>query len=434
VDTGVDYSGSRGHTPDPSSGYASAYDSFDGHFRLTSQQSNRQIYGIIDGFYDDYILYGANGPDPAEPGRRSSGASFAAGIESQSITPSRLEVSYEAFRFDTDLTDQDSTRTLYTDREKRASVDALLNNNFGDFTLSTGGELSVAGLGDNSVFDRDYFSYDTGITGSWDTGGSVDLELGARILGYSIAGTVGRKMAYLSPEAKLTFRVSDHLQLYLQNRPSTSMPGLSGVYDQNPYLGTVSTLRPTIATVDARGGARMYRGSMRFAVWGGVREYPSYEYFRTESAPIGPFSEGFFEVGYDEARIIHGGGRASLQLPDGIEASLELNLRQARLTDNNTVIPYVAPVRSSLSFGYPFDRRNGLIEITGNVYGSRYVDLANDERVGAYVDLDAEVSYDLTDSFGLYAGIQNIGIGALEQWNRYPHPSFIGRGGLRVFW
>ncbi len=442
VDAEVDYGGSQGHTPEDDADLSSSYDSFDGRLGLTSQGTNLQIYGELDGFYDAYVLYGARsqGFDPAagplriEPNRNGAGAALSTGLQTSGIHSSYLEVSYGASRYETGTETADSTETLFVDREKRASVDALLNKTFGDFRLSTGGNFNVAGLDDNSVFDSDYFSYDAGLTGVWESGGAVDLELGARILGYTADSDVGGELQYISPVARLTFRVSNQLQLYARNTPSVSMPGLTGLYEENPYLGRISSFRPTIAAVDAEGGARIYRGSMQFAVWGGVREYPSYQYFQVENTAVAGFTRGFFDVGYDEARIIHAGGRASLQLPDGVQASLELKFRQARLTDNNIVIPYVSPATSNLSFAYPFAGRKGLLEVTGNIYGSRYVDLANDERVGAYVDFDAGASYDFTDSFGIYARIENMSVGALEEWKEYPQPSFVAQGGLRFFW
>lgn len=450
LDTEVDYSGSQGFMPEESWGFSSAYDTFEGRLGLTAHRSSFQLYGALDGFYNSYVLYGAAGPTDVpndsesagttfpQPNRYGAGASITAGIESQGILPSRLELTYGASRYETNFEGEDTTGTFGVERGNHAAVDADLNKGFGSFTLSLDGEGAIGGTDGNSVFEGDYMSYDAGLQGRWDNGGPVDIRLGARLLGYQASAQNGSgKLAYISPAGKLTFRASNELHLYVQNTPSTTISGLSGLYDTNPYLSSNLRIKPTVATIDAEGGARIYRGTMQFGVWGGVREYPIYRFFHA-SGWSGPaparYTRGFFRVGYEEARIIHGGGRASVQLPQGVEAALDLKLRQARLTDDSTVIPYVAPVSSSLSLAYPFAGDRGRLQVDGTIYSSRYVDLANNERVGAYVDFDAEASYDIVDAFGIYARLDNMSVGALEEWNRYPHPPFVAQGGIRVFW
>lgn len=433
----LDYNGLQGHQPfenKPRSGF----DRFDGSIGFTAERRKFQTRAELNGFYNTYTLYGAEGqaiPFVPQPERQGTGMKASVALESYAINPSFVKLTYGASRYETETLQQIGKDNVVGQPEKRLQLATGLNKRFNNVSLSFDGTATMGGVQGQALIGDDYLSYDTGTFLGWSGSQMFEFNLGARLLGYqgSKANGAGR-MTYVSPAGELIFRPSTQLQLYVQNTPFVRMHSVAGLFQQNPYLTHQTVVQPSIAVADVEGGLRMYRGVWQFSASTGVSEYPLYRYFENAAHPRGSYTQGFFRAAYDKARIIHAGGRAGIQLPNGFQAALDFTFRQGRLTDNNMVIPYFAPLTSSLSLSYPFASNRGLLQINGTFHSGQFVDSANEKRVDAFVDFNAEASYDIVEPFGVYVKVDNMRLGAAERWAHYPRPPLVAQGGIRLFW
>ena len=221
------------------------------------------------------------------------------------------------------------------------------------------------------------------------------------------------------------------VRLYAHNRPGTDANAIADVYRTNPYLAPQPELRPTLRPIDAEVGGSYFAGPVQLAARAGFQHMPQYLYFE-DASPAG--SRGVTTLRYGEANVMHLGGSVSVVLPGGLHAMAGLTYRNGRLPDEDTDIPYFAPVVGEATLSYSFAESRGLLQLTGHYENARPVDRPASREVGAYLDLDVEASYKITPLVGVVFRVENISGSDNARWENYPASPVMFGAGLRVSW
>lgn len=436
----LDYHGTNGHAPFEERALSDAVQATVG---IRTTRSQLAAGGSLDGFFESYRLYGAlrsassslfPEEHPEREGRHLGGTVW---LRTAGGTPVTARGRLRA------ATTHVETRHLYAGidipalDERRLAFDGSIALPVSTYELSLDASVAGAGLeGDGYTGSTYVANSGAGLHFTYD---EYTVSLGARILAFSDASgqlTPGQtKYVYLSPDVRLAWTPRPRLRLYVQNRPGTSTHALADLQSEHPYVVPHPVLRPTIRTVDAEAGATFSVGQVRARARAGGQHVPHLRFFERArtGTPLG-YPAGFSTVRYEEARVLHAGADVSVALPQGLHASTGLTVRRATLTEDDVLVPYVAPVSGHAAVSYSFLESRGLVQVQGRYEGSRYVDRSETDSVAPYVNVDVEASYNLNDTFGLVARVDNLVTAHTERWERYPEPPFTVSAGLRLLW
>lgn len=451
---GGDYRGSSGFEPfTDAPDVETPFDTFDGQIGLQSRRAGFSLNADVEGFYDTYTLYGAEvntqhplAPDLAlQPDRRSGHLQGTLGIETHGPVSLRLRGRASGTGYETTVFSETSNNDSLT-AERRIQADGALAVPVGTAQATFDAAFETAGRHPEGRFDNDVTAFDGGLGAELFGGSALRLSVGGRFLLASIAPdarpdlTERRSARFLVPSFSLNWTASPSATLFVRNAPGVETHPLADLFGENPYLFGDVTVQPSLRTTDAEGGVRVFTGPFQMIARGGYRYVAGYQYFEnTESASSLPstalfYDAGVFEPHYASARIVHAGAEVSLQRMQGIEVSLGATYRNGELVNDETSIPYFAPVIGRAVLSYAFANQRGLIQLTGRFESARYVDRTESAQVDPYFDVDLEASFDVTPSLGLVVELQNVTSGSLERWPQYPHPPLVLTSGLRVQW
>ncbi len=228
--------------------------------------------------------------------------------------------------------------------------------------------------------------------------------------------------------ASVGLRLNRNLTLFGEFAPGGEFIVASEFLDQNIYFNPQN--KPNIfvkKTVDLKGMLK-YEYSRYFEISGGFR-YKSYNnlpYF-PEMNPDGTFTLNPADAelyGLFLNMMFHKG-------PYGyFYASTDI---QEVKDEKNSIIPYFPSLISSLTYGYDF--AEGLNTEANLIYRSGiYTNIANTEKINAYINLEINLSYSISKNLKLIAGVCNILNRKNYIWSNYREIPLDLSAGISYIW
>jgi hypothetical protein len=450
VTADIHYDGSDGHTPFEFDTEArSSYDNLRGKVALHQYGDRGRLGASIDGFRSGYNLYGATGSVVIPPLLDMPG---------RDVADLRGSVLYRAtpggtFTFDGRASLRGSlleTSVCPDDNEVcEANLDAYARDQnaieFSGEFLAHGvtlrprfaAQMALSGWDTPAIVGTDMVSSQIDIGARVIDTPGLRLSAAARLMHFSTGTEADRpetSALYLSPDVRLDVYPGGGLQIYAENSPSIRHPYLADVLQENPYITHRPEMHPAITLIDARAGARLYRGPATIDFSAGYIDAPSFRFYEY-MAGTGGFSEGLFEVRHEHVRQIHAGGDVALLIGGSATAGLSLRWRQLSFADDDeATVPNIGPLTGRASLSVPFAGGRVLTEAGLRYESARYRDRIESRRVGDFFDLDARASFRLNHMMAAVVSIENISGGYLERWNRYPQAPYVVTGGLQITW
>lgn len=450
-----DYEGSDGHEPfEDQPDARPAFDAMDALVGLQYLGRGAALGVEVDGFLNNYLLYAAERSASAgmlgdgAPDREGRGGGVAGWIRTQATSSIDFDgrVRYGTTIYNTQAalaTASPAFKALFETEESTLDADADLRIPFAPGqSILADARFTGVGRGDDAV---------AGTVRMFDAGGGVQVGF---LRGFELKA-LGRFMTYasephrvvqgltegaaentfVSVELSANLYPAEGLRFYVKNEPHADHHTLASLYRQNPYLVDGPILRPTIYTIDARGGGHIVKGAFEAEIYAGFQQAPNFLYFtRSTDADSYGYGTDLLNAHYDEAEIILLGGDVSVNLPAGLNATVGLTVRDGRLTQDDTDIPYFGPLVGRGSLSYSFADGRGFLQATGRYESARFVDVPDARELGDFFDLDVEGSFDITPALGAVLRFQNLSAGYLERWERFEQSPFVLMGGLRVRW
>lgn len=439
VDLRFHYDGAEGHTPFDAQPNLNNQDNvLDGRLGLEFQGGTLTGGAAFNGFYEAFNLYGVEAPvaifrdNPNRTGWQAGGGAWLRNDPNQ-VFSFDAGLDYAATTYESDLFTGNNAPLVRN--ERRLTVRGQAGYRTGSNTLGATAAFSTASQ-DNAALGSDVVSLEAGLSWRWQQGRALEIEAGPQALYYDLARDAqgaARSGTYLSPRLRLALHPADGFTAYLQNRPGIDRNSLATLFRENPYLVSEPQVQPTVRTVDAEGGVQVFAGPFQLKAYVGYLYAPNFQFHEHGANVTNGFSEGYTHASYARARVLRVGGAAGLMLGN-VHALVGATFRDGQLTETDDPIPYLSPVEGHLALSLAFAGRRGLWQTTGTLASPRYRDRAETEagKVGAFVDIDTEVSYNITPTLGLLARLANITVGDRERWDRYAISPFVAMGGLRM--
>jgi len=439
----ADYSGSDGHTPfDEDPDITASFDALEAMVGVNVASQPVRFAFEIDGFLNQYLLYAA-APSPGAshlsdepPMRDGRGGGIAGRLRTRAQVPVDfgLQVRYGVTQYETEaLADESAVNDVFLREEQalEASADLEAPLQGGQFTV---GDLSYTFLNpENPPSTTSLHMFNGGAGVRLAFGDIFQVTALARVMTYLVEDSSAR--AFVAPDISLDFYPTAGIRLYAQNRPRAEHHTSATLLRETPYLADGFLVRPSITTIDARGGGRFIVGVFEGDLNGGYQRAPMFRFFERASADEAQgFSQGFIAIRYEEAEIYYVGGEAAVILPAGLSISAGLTFRQGTLADTDEDIPYFGPILAQGGVGYAFAGGRGFIKASMTYESARKVARGNAREIGDFFDLDVEAAYDLTPNIGVVARAENLSAGFLERWEHYEQSPFVIGTGLRVRW
>ncbi|MEM9665907.1 MAG: TonB-dependent receptor [Bacteroidota bacterium] len=437
------YQGTDGHTPfGDTTASASAFDTVEGLLGVQVQQPAWSGGVEASGFYDQYALYGAvigNTPLTVEPtpdrtSRELGGQAWIRTAPDQAVD-AELRVRYADTYVETEAFSRPDTRFERTERHLSALLTAATELPVGIGEVDVRGGL--ASLDPDEAFTRSLDYLDAGALLRFPYQ-MVDAVLGVRYLSYgadaTLTGTEDVRRGYVAPTVRVSFYPADGLEVYARQQPFVEPNTLSALYRLAPYLVDEPVQRPTVHLINAEGGVQWFYGALQVAGAAGYQQSPNYRVF--EHLPVtrtNGYREGVTRTSYAEARILRVQGRAAVVTRTGVEVSLTATAQRGRLTEDDTVIPYLAPLEGEVRLAFAPPEARFRAQAVGTLASARWRDRAENERVDPFVALDVEGLYRVTDVVSLLLRIESVGNEA-ARWSGYPRAPTVAQGGLRLNW
>ncbi len=436
----ADYHGTEGFSPFSGADVNTSADDLAGRAQFESRHNNVTVLANVHGTADQYTLYGlpvvVQDTAAAAPDRMGTSIGTGAQLRSHGSVEATVQLSYDLVQYETqrDPTDASATSTF---SEGRLGLD-------GGLTVPVAGtEAHLDLTGSRSTLGGDEpsssaYSVDGGAALHLLDSGQLSVQAGGRFLGFetpadpSASTSPSATASFIVPQFRIKAPLSPTFTAYAKNTPALKGGSLSTLYAENPYAEHAPSLRPTLLTTDAEAGVRLSTGALRLRTTAGYRYAPSYRHF---VSPTGPGTDDApFQVGYESARIVHGGAELALQGLTGVEASLGLSVRDGVLVGDDDSIPYFSPVVADAMFSVSFADQRGLLQTTGTIESPRPVDPEASDEVRTYVSFDMRGSYEITPLLDIVARIQNLGLRAPKRWAQYPQPPASIMAGFRMHW
>ncbi len=446
--TKLDYRGSDGYTPFEQTlpNRKNPFDALEASASLQTKSSFAVTGATVDGFFENYSLYGLRSPVRSlfvpVPDREGRGGAASVWMRTQNNTAFNLDAKlrYGSTRYQTDVfADLRNEDPNFTRVENRLDFTGNLSFPLSSGSLELDTKANTTGLDTGSLLGTTIRSFSVGGGYRFLYGNVYRVRLGLRALGFEAKGQTQagatRRAFYLSPDLRLDLYPKKGLNLYIQNHPSLVARSLGDLYRENPYLLDEPRMQPTLHTINAETGVRYFIGNFLIAGRAGFEEAPNYQYFESvDGRSLGTYAEGLTAVRYGKARIYRIGGESAFALTTRLHASVSLEARKGSLTELSADIPYFAPLTGTATLSYIFANDKGLIQ-TSTVYESRRYsshEQTENTRVGAYLNLDIEASYQVSPWIGIVGRAENLIGGHLTRWANYPEIPASVMGGLRV--
>ena len=443
----LDYRGSDGSTPfTRTPDIKNPFDALEFDAGVKTTFSDFEGGVGLDGFFENYTLFGTErtlktglAPHPDREGR-SAGARL--WVKTRPSSPYQLAMTlhYGATRFRTDVfTSTSNNDVLFRRLEHRLDLSTRVAIPFQDKRWSMDAALSTSGLDTGGLLGRTVQVFDAGSHLAFGLHEIYQIKLGARIFGFNAIGQTpsggDRRAGYLSPEIRVDAYPRQGLNLYAQNSPGAEPYSLGDLYKANPYLVDEPLIQPTLRTVDAEVGGRIFKGPVQLAGFAGYRFMPNYRFFEQTTGRLSRlYTRGLTDVSYARARVYRGGVDLSVVLSEGFHTTLGLTYQDGRLTKLDTGIPYFPSLLGRAMLSYAFAGHDGLIQLNGHLESPRYRDRARVVRVPTYADVDAMISYYFTPWVGVSVRAENLISGSTERWDHYPESPALFQGTLRIRW
>lgn len=448
-----DYEGSAGFAPfDAQPDVESPFDTFTGQIGLQSRRDRLSFNADLEGFYDTYTLYGAriNDQNPIrrsvapQPDRAAGHVRARAALQTHGTTSFGVSAQISGTEYETTVLQGTPTNDRLL-AERRMTIGGHLEVPIGQAAGRLDATVTTAGLGADPGFENDITAVDGGVRATLVTAPSLRVHLGGRLLSASVSPAANpafpdrNSARFLVPAFNVDWTATAAATLFLKNEPAVTTSPLADLFQENPYLFGQTAVQPSLRTTDAEGGVRLFTGPLQVVARAGYRYTVSHQYV-THTAEVAPppdrplYDRGTFATQYGSARVIHAGVDLSLQRMRGFEITAGASYRNGRLVGRDVAIPYFAPITAYGVASFAFAAQRGLVQLTGRVEGSRYIDTSESTQIDPYVDVDVDASFDVTSSLAVIARLHNLLGGTFERWDRYPQPPFVVTTGLRVQW
>ena len=434
------YTGTNGFSPFSGSDVETPSDAADAQVRFESRHDGLTVAATVHGASDQYTLYGLPAvtlnPAASAPDRMGVSGGLGLQFHTHGSVESNAQLSYDVARYETQLDPTDAASTAAFSQ--------------GRFKFNGTATFSVAGTDAHLdlLGSRSSFGGDVPFSSGYNVAGGAALQLldsdrlavraGGRFLSFETpvdptnASAPLASASFITPLVRIEAPLTSGLTAYARNTPRLRGGSLSTLYAENPYAAHAPSVRPTLFTTDAETGLRLTAGAIRLRANAGYRYAPSYQYFSTPTGAAA--ANASFPVGYDSARILHGGAELALQGLSGIEAVAGISVRDGVLIGDDDAIPYFSPVAADAMLSVSFADQRGLLQTTGTVESPRPVDRAASAEVRTYVSFDVEGSYEITPLLDVVVRFQNLAPRAPKRWARYPRPPASMMGGFRMHW
>lgn len=438
------YHGRTGFEAWPDTGGDAAYESGDFGARAAVPLGEVELGASMEGVISQYTLYGVvpidrnfDVPFPERDVRggavgaslsRRRGSIHAEAAGSLGASSIRTDTAGPDGDLDTGAEREDRTRSL------RGSLETV-GNDLGIWLKADWSQTSPV-RDDIPSADADRYSAGGGVRLKLGTAGR--LSVGARVLGGGRDALTDsedeRRFSYLSPDLRLDAAIGSNVRLLLSQTPGTSSARLVDLYSEQPFVVDAPIVEPEIWPVDSRGRLVATLGRVEVTLSGGYRWSPNRRVFSHDPTNVFDFVRGISDVRYETARETEGAVDITAYFGASIQTGIGATIRDGRLTDLETDIPYFAPwTARSLVSAALLDGR-GLVQVTMRVEGPRERDLFGDmEELPAFADLDFLASYRVTGNASVVLRLENVG-GNRPEWDRYLRPPTIYTAGLAWEW
>ncbi|MEM1094114.1 MAG: TonB-dependent receptor [Bacteroidota bacterium] len=436
----ADYRGQRGDQP--FAGRRNQYDRFFGRLGY-EQTATAAIWGVEGDFGSHALnLFGANPTggvlieEPTRTVNTGGGALYVKALPS-ALTQYDVRIAFGGTSINTTSSPISSISDV-SYGEQRFDLEGRLTLPFGTNAFIADAELATSSL-DDVIPDNSFAGLSVGSMVRFRPTPQAEVNLGGRFMTdrSTARGVAGEEEArpYFAPIAQVLFYPQQGVRVYAQTLPSATLHSFREMTDINPYVVARPRLEATVRTVNAEVGGDVFVGALRVKGFVGYQLAPNYRFFEfpTPQELLG-YTQGFAAARYERASVIHGGAEVSAALPQGLYGRFSTVLRRARLTEGDTVVPYVSPFEVRAQLSYMFDRQRGLLQVGSTFQGRRYRDRAEVFLVGDFFDLDVEASYMITPTMGVLLEAGNLSIDALNFYDVYPITPFVITGGLRFRW
>lgn len=444
----LDYRGSDGFTPfkETLPDVRNPFDALEGSFEVRTQNKVVASGVTLQGFFENYSLYGVRSPVRSLfvpiPDREGRGADASLWVRTRETSSLDLDarLRYGATRYQTDVfADPSNEDPNFTRVEGRLDLEANMALPLASGKLLLDGRTTASGLDSGSLLGSTVRSFTAGGAYRFLYGDAYHVRLGLRVMAFEARGQTPtgatRRASYVAPDFRIDLYPQTGLALYVRNRPGLEQLSLADLYRENPYLIDQPRIQPTLHTVNAEVGIRYFYGRFQIAGKAGYEEAPNYLYFERDTGEgLGAYTEGLSATRYGKARILRVGGESSLVLTTRLHASLGLEIRKGRLTELDVDIPYFAPITGTAMLSYLFGGGDGLVQVSTTFESPRYRsrERVAEDRVGTYINLDVEASYQVTPWIGIVGRAENLIGGRLTRWDNYPEVPTSVLAGLRI--
>lgn len=263
---------------------------------------------------------------------------------------------------------------------------------------------------------------------------AATLRVGGATLAYETPAVPTRSSigtadaTYVAPVVEAEWRVRDAVRLYARTQPQLGTSSLEALSATNSYTEYAPSLRPSLETTHADAGLAYTPGPVRIVAEAGYRYAPTYRYFTQRP-------DGLFDVRYDAARILEGRAEVALQGRRGVQASLSMTVRDARLPTRDADVPNMATVTADAMVAVSVADGDGTLTAHGHVAGPRDAHFGpTAPRLDALWSLDLEADYAITSRIDLLARAHNVSDEAPVRWAGYPRAPAQFSAGLRLHW
>ena len=448
----IDYQGSEGYFLEDDTAFPDLRNPFDGMYALLGYQyvGPKVGWGLeLDGNVSSYTLFGTNllendsiSTQVVLPDRNGMTGNIGFWIRSQgeSAINTDFRLAFGGTRYQTDLFDNALNELPRLDqREQRltSELDFTVPFSIGEFLVMT--EVSGAGLDDEKVFDLSTYYLNLGSGFSFDLGPRMSMLIAGRYLGTSYLDA-GEEVfrSYLSADAQINLYPAPGISIFARNQPGVDQNSMWDVFQKNPYVSDMPMYQSTIRPIDAEAGFTLFTGNVQLAVKGGFIQSPNFLLFETEADAPGitgyHYRRGIFTYDYEDVEILHAEGDISISFPSGIHAKFGVSVREGKLKDTETNIPYYSPIVSENMLSYTFNQKRMMVQLLTTYHSSRFRNRTDNTKVGDYFDLDFSYSYKVHAGLGIILRLENIIGGQLEHWQHYPEAPFTVAAGMRVLW
>ena len=380
----------------------------------TSESLSASVTGLLN--YNDFSLPGGAGVNDMR-----TISMFGAEAELETVvsahTPAGISFGVAFTNVDDEL---NTIPASNSDTRLDAGAFAELLNRFVRVEGGVGRGSFIEGSDGTDVFD-----YNAGLIFQAYTAGGLQLEVGARVLGYNTSLQNGDASSTLfAPVAGAELPLGTSGRLFAYTDPHVEQRGIFELLEANPFA-EIGFLAPNVHTVDGEAGIELRNGSVGLKVYGGATFSPTRQFFERNAGT------GLFSADYAKARTIVGGVDVSYVTPTGIELSAGGAIRNGSLTELDQALPYYATAVGRIGAQVPFASGRGRVGLSAYFEGERPADRVETSMLPGFGMLGVDAAYEFTQGLSLVLRGERL-VGEAERWEGFPQASTTILGGIRL--